>query len=97
MNRNYLLWILASTLAAISSQTIAGNDEAFLRARQAFYAQDARGFERQAERVDKSYVLYPYLQYWSISRDIRSAGDAAVADFLASQPDTSQAEKHRED
>lgn len=97
MNRNYLLWFLASTLAAISSQTIAGNDDAFLRARQAFYAQDARGFERQAGRVDKSYVLYPYLQYWSISRDIKGAGDAAVADFLASQPDTWLAEKLRAD
>lgn len=97
MKRNFLIALCASLLAGTSSQTIAGNDDAFLRARQAFNSQDTTGFERQAGRVDKSYVLYPYLEYWRISRDIRSAGDATVADFLASQPDTWLAEKLRAD
>ncbi|HYP68961.1 MAG TPA: transglycosylase SLT domain-containing protein [Thiobacillaceae bacterium] len=97
MNRHLLFWFLTSLLTAISGHAIAGNDDAFLRARQAYYAQDAKEFERQAARVDKSYALYPYLQYWRISRDIKSAGDAAVAEFLASQPGTWLAERLRAD
>ncbi len=92
-----MLWFLASVLVGISSYAIAGNESAFLRARQAYYAQDVREFERQAARVDKAYALYPYLQYWRISRDIRSANDADVADFLASQPGTWLAERLRAD
>ena len=97
MKWNFLVALCASLLAAISSDAIAGKEDAFLRARQAYYALDAREFERQAARVDKAYVLYPYLQYWRFSRDIRSAGDAAVVDFLASQPGTWLAEKLRAD
>ena len=97
MKRNFLVALCASLLAAISSHAVAGNEDAFLRARQAYYAQDAKEFERQAARVDKGYVLHPYLQYWRISRDISSAGDAEVADFLASQAGTWLAEKLRAD
>ena len=97
MKWNLLLALGASLLAGASSQSIAGNDDAFLRARQAYYAQDTKGFERQAARVDKNYALYPYLEYWRISWDISSAGDAAVADFLSSQPGTWLAERLRAD
>jgi soluble lytic murein transglycosylase len=97
MKRNFLFWFFAGIVAGMGSHAIAGNEDAFLRARQAYYAQDAREFERQAARVDKSYALYPYLEYWRLSRDIMGAGDGVVADFLASQPDTWLAEKLRTD
>jgi soluble lytic murein transglycosylase len=97
MNRNFLLWSFAAMLAALGGYAMAGSETAFLRARQAYYDQDIRGFERQAARVDKNFVLYPYLEYWRISRDMRAAGDASVADFLSSQPGTWLAERLRAD
>ncbi|MGA7179113.1 MAG: transglycosylase SLT domain-containing protein [Thiobacillaceae bacterium] len=97
MNKNSLILLVAIVFAWTSSKAIANSDDAFLQARQAYYAKDAREFEQQASRIGKNYVLYPYLEYWRINRDLGAAGDAAIADFLASHADTWLAEKLRAD
>jgi peptidoglycan lytic transglycosylase len=97
MSKNFMILLIANLFAWLSGNAFADNEDAFLQARQAYYAGDTREFEKQASRIDKKYVLYPYVEYWRINQDIRAAGDAAVADFLASQSNTWLAEKLRTD
>lgn len=95
MNKIFSIFLATIVFAGISACAVANNEDAFLRARQAYFAQDMGSFERQVSHIDKSYSLYPYLEYWRLSRDLHAAGDAAIADFLASQPGTWLAEKLR--
>ena len=97
MNKNFMILLVANLFAWVSGNAVADNEEAFLQARQAYYARDIKEFEHQVSRIDKKYVLYPYLEYWRINRDLNAAGDAVIADFLASQPNTWLAEKLRTD
>jgi soluble lytic murein transglycosylase len=50
-------------------------------------------FSRHAAKVSPDALLYPYIAYWRVARNLQ--GDAAIADFLAANPDTWLAERLR--
>jgi soluble lytic murein transglycosylase len=95
MKKSLVVFLVALCFVWMGGKAYADNDDAFLKASQAYTAHDADRFARQASRVDKKYVLYPYIEYWRISSDLEVAGDAAVADFLASHSGSWLAEKLR--
>jgi len=83
-------------------------DDAFLAARDAFRANDpARGaiFAQRVAVLDARYPLTGYLDYWSLSRQIRDYGDAviedapdgAIRDFIARNPNSVVADLARRD
>lgn len=67
----------------------------FLSAREAWAAGDMRRFNQSAAKVPNDSVLYPYVAYWKVARDLEN--DAAIADFLAGHPYSWLAERLRSD
>jgi soluble lytic murein transglycosylase len=65
----------------------------FLSAREAWAAGDMRRFDRYAGKIPADSVLYPYVAYWKVARQLED--DARIADFLADFSDTWQAERLR--
>ena len=97
MNKHFLIILAVMLVGWAIRDATASDEDAFLKARQAYYGQDTKEFEYQAGRIERGYPLYPYIEYWRISRDLTAAGDGAIADFLASHPGTLLAEKLRAD
>lgn len=62
-------------LGSLAEQTL------FKAARNALYAGQQDEFRRLADRL-KDYILHPYLEYEALNRNLDSASDREVADFL---------------
>jgi soluble lytic murein transglycosylase len=67
----------------------------FLQAREAAAERDWRRFEKVVATIPSDSALYPYVAYSRVARQLEN--DAAVADFLASYPDSWLAERLRSD
>lgn len=81
-------------MAALCSLTVfADINKDFLQAREAAGSRDWQRFEKVAATIPSDSALYPYVAYWKVARHL--GNDAAVADFLASYPDSWLAERLR--
>ncbi len=96
MNSRFLA-VFAICLACFAHLARADIEDDFLRAREAHYAGKAARFEKFAAHIPANHALFPYLAYWRLGGDSGTAGDASIAGFLASFPDTWLAERVRAD
>jgi soluble lytic murein transglycosylase len=104
MARGFLTVLLASMVLlpafaapppAPGESAVGEQRAAFLAARRALERGDRAGYERLAAGLD-DYVLYPYLRYAELRRNLARADAAAIDEFLARYAGSTLAERLRE-
>ncbi len=85
--------IILAIFFACSFPARADSRDEFLLARDAWAAGDMRRFDRYAAKMPEDSVLYPYIAYWKVARQLDD--DAKVTDFLTRFAGTWLAEKLR--
>src|SRR4051794_20683604 len=83
--------------AAPKSAANPAQEEAFLKAYDAFRAGDAIRLQKIAPAIDSSYVLAPYLEYWRLKILLQDNPGADISAFLERQQGSYLAERLRID
>jgi len=88
--------LLSGTLLAFFSISIAvaGPDEDFLAARDAFRTGDGRKLELFAQRL-KGYILEPYVTYWRLRMRLDESDPAELRAFMSANHDSPLSERLR--
>jgi soluble lytic murein transglycosylase len=87
-------WAISALLLAMVGRVGADERGAFLDAERALQAGDLETFERMADSLI-DYPLYPYLRFAELTRDLATAPDADIEDFLETFPGTQLATRLR--
>lgn len=91
-----LLLILAACAAAAGTAAAQNLDDAFLAARDAARAGDARKLEQLAPRF-QGHLLEPYVQYWRLKARLDKLEAAEIRGWLAANTDTPLSDYLRRD
>lgn len=93
MSRSFFLLFL---LLGLSHAAVAGHDDDFLVARDAFRSGDAARMNAIAKRME-GHVLAPYLAYYQLQMRLKDAGAGEVRSFISSNADSPLSERMRAD
>lgn len=85
-----------SACLIFSGAALAGSDESFLAARDAFAAGNRQAFERNAAGL-QTHVLAPYIDYYRLRMDLDTASADSVEIFLERHADTVLGQRLRAD